>query len=105
MDQESTEDFIRKNRFLYSVLMDNVKTVTGSEIVRKYYNTLDGRGAYFELAEHHTTSPSAEIVNQRRLTDLQQANIKNHRGPYVEFITDLLQSARDYNDLVTIQGL
>ena len=104
MDEQATELFIEKQKYVYAILESKVLTDRGKDIVRQYEDTFDAQMVYQKLAEHHLRSTKAMIESSTILSYITSARLGNGEwnGTTEGFITHWNNQVRLYERQVPL---
>ena len=101
----TTEDkdlFDEKQKFIYSVFDDCLKTDVGKSLVRTYEATYNAQAIYKELKAHATESTQATLDTDELLTYITSTKLSKGqwRGTHHEFILHWCDQLRKYEGMI-----
>jgi hypothetical protein len=94
---KSIKKWVRKQRFVYTMLEQRVLILTSRRIVQKYDDTMDGRQALLDLADQARHSTEAVLSGRHTREKIGQARYDPRSGSALQFITKFEETMEKYN--------
>ena len=97
LNPKSVKKWVRKQRFVYTMLEQRVLILTSRRIVQKYDDTMDGRQALLDLADQARRSTEAVLSGRHTREKIGQARYDPRSGSALQFITKFEETMEKYN--------
>jgi hypothetical protein len=93
--------FRNKDRWMYTVLMNIVKTPDGIDLIRKHRGDKSGRAVLLDMIQENAKSSTADIRSNELLQEITSRRLDSTWSKSVrEFILEYEQLLEDYNESV-----
>ena len=96
------QNFVAKNKFVYSVLHSCVRTLKAKSIVQNHLATKDGAQALLDLDTYHSSSSAAIVRRSQLYTALVNFKLDGTwKRSQMDFLTTFLNMLRRHNEYAT----
>jgi hypothetical protein len=93
--------FQNKDHWLYTILMNKLKTPDGIDAVRNHRNSRSGRRVLYDLVQEHGQSTTADLRSDELLTKITNMRLDSTWDKTArEFLLEFSNNMQDYNESV-----
>lgn len=99
-ESRETESYHNKDKWMYTVLQNKLKTAIGKDILYQHRISRSGSKVLYDLEHEYSTSTTADLKADELMLEITTGSIAGYEGKLIEYIPYFTHLMTQYNETV-----